>query len=99
MTDNNKERIIEGLDNDGNTVKTLLRQPTAKAYRDSQVQYNETFRRALDSGALLRQKLSDYMREQGIWDDKKQEKNDKFLEDINAREEALKAGGIRLNDA
>ena len=99
MTDNNKERIIEGLDNDGNTVKTLLRQPTAKDYRDSQVQYNETFRRALDSGALLRQKLSDYMREQGIWDDKKQEKNDKFLEDINAREEALKAGGIRLNDA
>ena len=100
MTDENKkEKIIEGLDNDGNTVKTLLRQPTAQDYRDSQVQYNETFRKALDSGALLRQKLTDYMREQGIWDEEKQKQNDKFIEDIADREEALKAGGIRLSDA
>ena len=73
--DDNKERIVEGLDGDGNTIKTLLRQPTAQDYRDSQVKYNETFRKALDSGALLRQKLTDYMREQGIWDEEKQKEN------------------------
>ena len=97
--DEKKERIIEGLDNEGNTVKTLLRQPTAQDYRDSQVQYNETFRQALDSGALLRQKLTDHMREQGIWDEEKQKENDDFIQKISDREEALKGGGIRLTDA
>ena len=97
--DNNKDRVVEGVDKEGNPVKTLLRQPTAQNYRDSQVQYNETFRKALDSGALLRQKLTDYMTEQGIWDKDKQDKNDKFIEDISAREEALKGGGIRLSKA
>ena len=97
--DDKKDRIIEGLDNEGNTVKTLLRQPTAQDYRDSQVQYNEIFRQALDSGALLRQKLTDYMREQGIWDEDKQKENDAFVEKISGREEALKGGGIRLSEA
>ena len=97
--DDKKDRIIEGLDNEGNTVKTLLRQPTAQDYRDSQVQYNEVFRQALDSGALLRQKLTDYMREQGIWDEDKQKENDAFVEKISGREEALKGGGIRLSEA
>jgi len=101
MTDKNetKERIVEGLDKEGNTVKTLLRSPTAQDYRDSQVQYNETFRKALDSGALLRQKLTDYMEEQGLWDADKQKDNDKFIDEISAREEALKGGGIRLTEA
>ena len=102
MTDkanDNKDRVIEGLDKEGNTIKTLLRQPTAQDYRDSQVQYNETFRKALDSGALLRQKLTDYMKEQGLWDDEKQKDNDKYIQDISDREEALKGGGIRLSDA
>ena len=100
MTDeNNKERVIDGTDKEGNAIKTLLRQPTAQDYRDSQVQYNEAFRKALDSGALLRQKLTDYMREQGIWDEEKQSQNDKYIKDIGEREQALKAGGIRLTDA
>lgn len=94
-----KDRIIDGLDNDGKTIKTLLRQPTAQDYRDSQVQYNETFRKALDSGALLRQKLTDYMEEQGIWDEAKQKENDDFIKNISGKEEALKGGGIRLSDA
>jgi len=100
MTDKQKKEIlVEGVDKDDNKVKTLLKRPTAQDYRDSQVQYNETFRKALDSGALLRQKLTDYMKDQGIWDDEKQKKNDQYIKDISAREDALKAGGIRLSEA
>ena len=72
MTDK-KERIIESLDKDGNEVKVLIKMPTATQYRDSQIEYNKAFRKALDSGALLRQKLEDYMVDQGIWNDQKQE--------------------------
>jgi hypothetical protein len=95
----NKERMIEGQDKDGNTVKVLLKAAGPSEYRDSQVEYNKAFRKALDSGALLRQKLSDFMVEQGIWDDAKQKKNDDFVDKINAKEEILRGGGIKLSEA
>lgn len=98
MTDNNN-KIVDGLDKDGNAVKALIRMPTAQDYRDSQVEYNKAFRKALDSGALLRQKLSDYMEAQGIWGPEKQKQNDEYVARIQAKEEQLKAGGIRLSEA
>ena len=94
-----KERLIEGEDKDGNVVKVLIKSPSPSEYRDSQIEYNKAFRKALDSGALLRQKLSDYMTEQGIWDEDKQRKNDKFVDEINAKEEILRGGGIKLSEA
>jgi hypothetical protein len=96
MTDN---RIIEGKDKDDNPVKVMLKVPAAQEYRDSQMEYNKAFRKALDSGALLRQKLSDYMREQGIWNEAKQKENDAFVQKIQEKEALLKKGGIRLSDA
>jgi hypothetical protein len=99
MTDKKTDRVIEAKDKDGKDIKVLLKTPTAQEYRDSQVEYNKAFRKALDSGALLRQKLSDYMEEQGIWDKQKQKQNDDFVKKITAKEEVLKRGGIRLSEA
>ena len=93
------DKIIEGRTKDDEVVKVLLKSPGAKEYRDSQMEYNKAFRKALDSGALLRQKLSDYMEQQGIWDDEKQKKNDEFVAKIQSKEELLKGGGIRLSEA
>jgi hypothetical protein len=97
MTD--KTRIIEGENLEGKTVKVLLKTPDAGDYRDSQVEYNKAFRKALDSGALLRQKLDDHMREQDIWGDAKQAKNDAYVDSIQKMEEALQGGGIKLSEA
>ena len=97
MTD--KITIIESQDKEGNPVKVALKAPGVTEYRDSQVEYNKAFRKALDSGALLRQKLTDYMREQGIWNEEKQKENDQFVEQIRAKEEALRRGGIKLSEA
>ena len=94
-----KERVINSTDKDGNAVKVLVVQPSAQNYRDSQVEYNKAFRSALDSGALLRQKLSDHMEQQGIWNEEKQKQHDKFVDDINKKETLLKGGGIRLSEA
>tara|TARA_Y100000401_G_scaffold116147_1_gene121275 strand:+ start:11565 stop:12536 length:972 start_codon:yes stop_codon:yes gene_type:complete len=93
------DKIIESKNKDGEEVKVKLKSPGPSEYRDSQIEYNKAFRAALDSGALLRQKLSDYMTEQGIWSEEKQKKNDEFVEKINAKEEVLKAGGIKLSEA
>ena len=55
------EREVTSKDNDGNEVKVLVKKPTPQEYRDSQIAYNQAFRKALDSGAFIRQKLNDYM--------------------------------------
>jgi hypothetical protein len=94
-----KERLVEGLDKDGKTVSAILKNPGMQEYRDSQIEYNKAFRLALDSGALLRQKLTDHMKEQDIWSDEKQKENDKFIEDISAKERILQSGGIKLSEA
>jgi hypothetical protein len=95
--ENNK--VIEGLDKDGKSVKVMLKTPGPQEYRDSQIEYNKAFRKALDSGALLRQKLSDYMTEQGIWNEAKQAENDRYVEEINAKESIINSGGIKLSEA
>jgi soluble cytochrome b562 len=94
-----KEKTIESKDKDGNVVKVLIKNPTAKQYRDSQVEYNKAFRVALDSGALLRQKINDHMIDQGIWGEEKEQKYQKFVDQINQNEELLKGGGVKLSDA
>ena len=61
MTD---KETFEGEDLDGNTVKFTIKMPGAEEINQSQVEYNKAFKDALDQGALLRQKLSAYMRDQ-----------------------------------
>ncbi len=93
------KKVIESVDKDGNTVSVVLKTPGPQEYRDSQIEYNKAFRKALDSGALLRQKLTDYMTEQGIWNEAKQAENDRFIEEINAKEQIINSGGIKLSEA
>lgn len=99
MTGNDKQRTVTSEDHEGNEVVVVVKKPTAQDYNKSQIAYNTSFRQALDSGALLRQKLSDYMKDQGIWDDKKEEQYDKLVAEIGEMEDRLKGGGIRLSDA
>jgi hypothetical protein len=94
-----KQRTVKGLDNDENEVVVVVKKPTAQDYNKSQIAYNKAFREALDSGALLRQKLTDYMKEQGIWDEKKEKQYEDLVDKISEMEDALKGGGIRLSEA
>jgi hypothetical protein len=91
--------MVTGLDNNGNTVRVVVKQPSAKDYRDAQLVYNKAFREALESGAMLRQKLQDYMIQQGIWSDEKQKQYEDIVEQIHSSEDALKVGNIKLSEA
>jgi hypothetical protein len=96
MTD---KEIFEGEDLSGKVVKFMIKPPGAEEIKKSQVVYNKAFKQALDDGALLRQKLTEYMRQQNLWDDEKQKKYEQLVEDISGMEEALQKGGIRLSRA
>ena len=61
--------------------------------------YNRAFRDALESGALLRNKLEDYMRSQGLWNDDKQASLELLQKEILDKEKQLAKGGIRLSVA
>lgn len=93
MTD---KEIFEGEDLSGNTVRFSVKTPGAEEIKKSQVVYNKAFKQALDDGALLRQKLTEYMRQQKLWDDKKQKQYEELIEKISEMEDSLKKGGIRL---
>ena len=96
MEKSNKE--FEGLDKSGNTVKVLLKSPSATDHKNAEIIRNKAFRVALESGALLRQKLDDFMKEQNIWNDKKQAQNDDFVDRISDLENKLLKGGCRLSE-
>jgi hypothetical protein len=93
MTD---KEVFEGEDLNGNVVKFSIKTPGAEEIKQSQVVYNKAFKQALDDGALLRQKLTEYMREQKLWDDNKQKQYEDLIEKISEMEESLQKGGIRL---
>ena len=74
----NNKQIIKSVDSDGKKIEVAVLRPDAKVSREAQKVYNRFFRDALESGALLRQKLDGYMTEQGLWNDDKQKEYDKL---------------------
>jgi hypothetical protein len=98
MAKSNK-KLVTGKDRDGKTQTVAIIKPSPKHTRESQKIYNRTFRDALESGALLRARLGDYMEEQGLWNEAKQKEYDKVLTQILDDEKRLKKGGIKLSEA
>ena len=86
-------------DSEGNDISFAVVRPNAARIRRGQLEYNKAFRAALESGALLRQKLESYMREQGLWDDKKEKEYNDLTEKLNQQELTLARGGIKLAEA
>ena len=97
MAKNRKK--IESKDSDGNKKVLYLIDPDSKINKQAQLAYNRAFRDALQSGAILRQKLDDVLRDQEIWDDKKEERYNSILKTLQDNEKSIKKGGIKLSDA
>ena len=53
----------------------------------------------MEGGAILKKKLGEYMRSQGLWDDEKDSEEQKLLSEISDLESRLKKGGIPLQEA
>tara|TARA_R110002051_G_scaffold322981_1_gene415207 strand:- start:16 stop:999 length:984 start_codon:yes stop_codon:yes gene_type:complete len=95
-----KKRIkIESTDSKGEEKVVYLQLPDSKENKEAQLAYNTAFREALQSGAVLRQKLNQVMEEQGIWDEEKEKQYNEILETISGGEKQLNKGGISLTEA
>lgn len=82
-----------------NGTKYLVKKPLSKEQKAAQLEYNKTFGEAIKSGAVLRARLNDYMREQNIWNEERTKMVTKLAEDITAGEDQLRKGGIKLSEA
>ena len=80
-------------------VTVLVKKPSRKDLSDSQIAYNKAWRKSLEEKAILRQKLNDYLVEQGVWSEAKQKQYEEFIRKINDKELVLKKGGIPLKKA
>ena len=98
MSDEKKKQSFKAKIGDKEVELAVLR-PNASQAKDAQLAYNSSFADAVKSGALLRAKLENVLIEQGVWDEKKQERNDELIKSINANEQALAKGGIKLVEA
>lgn len=72
---------------------------TSSVLAEAQKIYNRTFRKAVEDGCLLKKRLDDYMRDQGLWDDTKQEQYQNLIKEIADLEYKLNKGGLKLSDA
>lgn len=70
--------------------------PSAADNREANKVYNQAFNDALKSKAIVRARLDDILKEQGLWDDAKQAEYNKLQAGLLESERVLKKGGITL---
>tara|TARA_R100000315_G_C5234280_1_gene145532 strand:+ start:638 stop:1537 length:900 start_codon:yes stop_codon:yes gene_type:complete len=92
-----KKKKAEVFEFKGETYAILT--PTSKINEDASMEYNRVFSKSLRNGALLRESLDTFMREQGLWDDEKEAEYTSLLMEISDKEKLLKLGGIKLSEA
>lgn len=80
-------------------VEFLIKSPSLSEQREAQKVYNQAFSDAVKSGCIVRGRLEDLLKEQGLWDDNKQLKMTTIQQEILDGEKSLAKGGISLNSA
>lgn len=76
-----------------------IKSPSLADQREAQKIYNQAFSDAVKSGCIVRARLDDLLKEQGLWDDNKQAKFNKLQQQILEHEKTLSKGGINLKSA
>lgn len=84
---------------DGREQEFLIRSPSLADQRESQKVYNQAFSDAVKSGCIVRARLDDLLKEQGLWDDQKQIKFNTLQQELLDNEKVLAKGGISLKMA
>jgi hypothetical protein len=77
----------------------IVRSPSITDQKEASKVYNQAFSDAIKSRAIVRAKIDELLKEQGLWDDEKQLKLDQFQSEILFRERKLAEGGISLLEA
>jgi hypothetical protein len=81
------------------TVKLDIRRPNPQILNEGDKVYNKAFMEAYKSGAPLRGKIANMVKEQNLWDEHKEAELQNIEKEIETALGALAGGGIRKLDA
>lgn len=84
---------------DGKEEDFTIKSPSLADQREAQKVYNQAFSDAVKSGCIVRARLDDLLKEQGLWDDSKQLKFNTLQQQLLDHERSLAKGGISLKAA
>lgn len=84
---------------DGKEEDFTIKSPSLADQREAQKVYNQAFSDAVKSGCIVRARLDDLLKEQGLWDDSKQLKFNTLQQQLLDHERSLAKGGISLKVA
>lgn len=84
---------------DGKKVEVAVLRPNHKVSAQGTLIYNKAFRTAVESGSFVKLKIEQVMREQNLWDDKKQSRYEELVKTLLGNERKLITGGIKMSDA
>lgn len=84
---------------DGKQIEFNIKSASFKDQREAQKIYNQAFSDAVKSGCIVRGRLDDLLKEQGLWDENKERKLQTTQQEIFDNEQILAKGGISLNAA
>lgn len=93
------KKMISTKTEDGKAINLNIKTPTANELQRAQMEANKVFRLGLESKALLRSRLTEYLIEQGLWNEDMQTKLDNIASKIYEKEKILMAGGIKRSEA
>jgi len=77
----------------------LAKTPSLNDQREAQKIYNQSFTDAIKSKSVVRAKLDDLLKDQGLWNDEKQAQFNLLQKEILEGEKRLAKGGFSLNEA
>lgn len=84
---------------DGKEVEFVVKTPTLNHQREAQKIYNQAFTDAVKSKSIVRAKLDDLLKEQGLWNEEKQIEFDTLQRILLDGEKKLAKGGFSLSEA
>jgi len=84
---------------DGTEKEFVARSPSISDQREGQKVYNQAFTDAIKSKSVVRARLDDLLKDQGLWDDEKQAKFSGLQRELLEGEKRLAKGGFSLNEA
>ncbi|NBV99897.1 MAG: hypothetical protein EBR67_10420 [Proteobacteria bacterium] len=96
---NNKNEATFNATVDGKDIVFELKPLTIAAQREAQKVYNQAFSDAIKTGSIVRAKLDDLLKEQGLWDEKKETKFKTIQKQLLDKEKKLAEGGISIKQA
>lgn len=84
---------------DGKEVEFEIKATNVNDQREAQKIYNQAFSDAVKSGSIVRARLDDLLKEQGLWDDKKEIRFSTIQKQISDNDKILSKGGVSLKKA